>query len=129
MIYDNLSDAELIRVADGQTGLVKALSERLDMRQTPPDTLFTDVADLLRSPGGLPAPLREWVDSLILDSDTPDTVPAQDVLQEAVMGIFAIVAYALHHRLPVDEGWDLLVHNVRNPESQTPFESLFTNRI
>jgi hypothetical protein len=32
MNYDNLTDEELIRVADGQSGLIKALSERLDMR-------------------------------------------------------------------------------------------------
>jgi hypothetical protein len=33
MIYDNLTDDELIREADGQSGLIKALSERLEMRQ------------------------------------------------------------------------------------------------
>lgn len=32
MNYDNLTDEELIRVADGQAGLIKALAERLDMR-------------------------------------------------------------------------------------------------
>jgi hypothetical protein len=32
MIYDNLTDKELIREADGHAGLVKALSERLEMR-------------------------------------------------------------------------------------------------
>lgn len=30
--YDNLTDAELLRVADGQAGLIKALAERLEMR-------------------------------------------------------------------------------------------------
>jgi hypothetical protein len=46
MIYDNLTDDELIREADGHAGLVKALSERLEMRlrdaeemQTPPSNL------------------------------------------------------------------------------------------
>jgi hypothetical protein len=33
MIYDNLTDDELIREADGHSGLIKALSERLEMRQ------------------------------------------------------------------------------------------------
>ena len=33
MIYDNMTDDELIRHADGQSGLIKALSERLEMRQ------------------------------------------------------------------------------------------------
>jgi hypothetical protein len=32
MIYDNLTDAELLRVADGHAGLIKALAERLEMR-------------------------------------------------------------------------------------------------
>lgn len=30
--YDNLTDDELLRVADGQAGLIKALAERLEMR-------------------------------------------------------------------------------------------------
>ena len=29
--YDNLTDDELLRVADGQAGLIKALAERLEM--------------------------------------------------------------------------------------------------
>jgi len=45
MNYDNMTDKELIRFADGQSGLIKVLSERLEMRlrdveeiarQTPP---------------------------------------------------------------------------------------------
>lgn len=32
MTYDNLTDQELLRVADGQAGLIKALAERLEMR-------------------------------------------------------------------------------------------------
>ena len=32
MNYDNLTDDELLRVADGQAGLIKALAERLEMR-------------------------------------------------------------------------------------------------
>ena len=32
MIYDNLTDDELLREADGQAGLIKALAERLEMR-------------------------------------------------------------------------------------------------
>jgi malate synthase len=31
MNYDNLTNDELIRVADGQAGLIKALAERLEM--------------------------------------------------------------------------------------------------
>jgi hypothetical protein len=46
MNYDNLTNDELIRVADGQSGLIKALAERLEMflrdqeelnRKTPPN--------------------------------------------------------------------------------------------
>jgi len=32
MTYDHLTDEELLRHADGQSGLIKALSERLEMR-------------------------------------------------------------------------------------------------
>jgi hypothetical protein len=32
MNYDNLTDRELIRFADGQSGLIKVLCERLEMR-------------------------------------------------------------------------------------------------
>ena len=32
MTYDHLTDEELIRHADGQSGLIKALCERLEMR-------------------------------------------------------------------------------------------------
>lgn len=32
MTYDHLTDEELLRYADGQTGLIKALCERLEMR-------------------------------------------------------------------------------------------------
>lgn len=30
--YDHLTDQELLRYADGQAGLIKALAERLEMR-------------------------------------------------------------------------------------------------
>ena len=39
MTYDHLTDEELLRHADGQSGLIKALSERLEMR-------MRDVEDL-----------------------------------------------------------------------------------
>ena len=32
MTYDHLTDKELLQHADGQSGLIKALSERLEMR-------------------------------------------------------------------------------------------------
>jgi len=42
MNYDNLTDEELIRYADGHTGLIKVLSERLEMR-------LRDMQDLSRT--------------------------------------------------------------------------------
>jgi hypothetical protein len=42
MNYDNLTDEELIRVADGHSGLIKVLSERLEMR-------LRDMEDLSRT--------------------------------------------------------------------------------
>jgi len=40
MNYDNMTDEELIRFADGHSGLIKVLSERLEMR-------LRDVEDLI----------------------------------------------------------------------------------
>ena len=51
MIYDNLTDDELIRQADGQSGLIKALSERLEMRQKPHMTAFEEQAFFMRACG------------------------------------------------------------------------------
>jgi hypothetical protein len=42
MNYDNLTDEELIRFVDGHTGLIKVLSERLEMR-------LRDMEDLSRT--------------------------------------------------------------------------------
>ena len=42
MNYDNLTDEELIRFADGHSGLIKVLSERLEMR-------LRDMQDLSRT--------------------------------------------------------------------------------
>jgi predicted HAD superfamily Cof-like phosphohydrolase len=68
MIYENLSDAELIRQADGQGGLIKALSERLDMRQQPL-SVFHDQAFFMRACG----------------QTTTDTNPAQSKLYRALI--------------------------------------------
>jgi len=46
MIYDNLTDDELIREADGHSGLIKALSERLEMRQR----MYQDLLEEERDP-------------------------------------------------------------------------------
>jgi hypothetical protein len=46
MTYDNLTDDELIREADGQSGLIKALSERLEMRQR----MYRDLLEEERDP-------------------------------------------------------------------------------
>jgi hypothetical protein len=46
--YDNFTDEELIREADGYEGLIRALSERLDMRRNP-DSVFHDQAFFMRA--------------------------------------------------------------------------------
>jgi hypothetical protein len=56
MNYDNLTDEELIRYADGHTGLIKVLSERLEMR-------LRDVEDLIRhAPDANPKQLNLFED-------------------------------------------------------------------
>lgn len=52
MNYDHYTDEELLRVADGQAGLIKALAERLEMR------------------------LRDLID-LTVERKTPPSDPAQ----------------------------------------------------
>ena len=45
MNYDNLTDKELIRFADGHSGLIKVLSERLEMRMRDVEDLIRNISD------------------------------------------------------------------------------------
>jgi hypothetical protein len=42
MTYDHFTDYELLRIADGQAGLIKALAERLEMRLRDLDDLTVE---------------------------------------------------------------------------------------
>lgn len=57
MNYDNLTDQELLRVADGQAGLIKALAERLEMRLREIDDLDGVLAER-KAPPSDPAQLE-----------------------------------------------------------------------
>lgn len=42
MNYENMTDDELLRVADGHAGLIRALAERLEMRLRDLDDLMAE---------------------------------------------------------------------------------------
>lgn len=120
MIYDNLTDDELIRQADGQSGLIKALSERLEMRQTPTMTAFEEQAFFMRAcgqstHGANPAQAemyRELVNeerSEMLEAEF-DGNPVEEF--DAVLDqIVVLIGYGLSRGWPMNEGWAEVVRS------------------
>lgn len=119
MTYDNLSDDELIREADGHSGLVKALSERLEMRQQP-QSVFHDQAYFMRACGQTTT--EDNVDQSVMylnliDEEMAELVAAlggEDEVEEfdAVLDILVVViGYGLSRGFPMVEGWDEVVRS------------------
>ena len=119
MTYDNLSDDELIREADGHSGLVKALSERLEMRQQP-QSVFHDQAYFMRACGQTTT--EDNVDQSVMylnliDEEMSELVAAlggEDEVEEfdAVLDILVVViGYGLSRGFPMVEGWDEVVRS------------------
>lgn len=114
MIYDNLTDEELIREADGQSGLIKALSERLEMRQKFHMTAFEEQAFFMRACGqtthGANASQSEMYRELI-DEEFSEMLEAEsdgNAVEEfdAVLDqIVVLIGYGLSRGWPMDEGW------------------------
>ena len=119
MIYENLTDSELIREADGHSGLVKALSERLDMRQQP-QSIFHDQAHFMRACGQTTTEdnVGQSVMYLnLIDEEMQElhmALASEDVVEEfdAVLDILVVViGYGLSRGFPMVEGWDEVIRS------------------
>jgi predicted HAD superfamily Cof-like phosphohydrolase len=114
MIYDNLSDSELIRQADGQGGLIKALSERLDMRQQP-QSVFHDQAFFMRACGQTTTeinPTQAKLYRALIEEEMRELKVAElqaDEVEEfdAVLDLLVVlIGYGLSRGWPMLAGWD-----------------------
>ena len=113
MIYDNLTDKELIREADGHSGLIKALSERLEMRMNPP-SVFEDQAAFMKlmglhSHGGGESQEVLFANSISTMMATFNTAikegPEVDELCALLDLISVLIGYGLTRGWPVAGGW------------------------
>lgn len=120
MTYDHLTDDELIREADGQGGLIKALSERLDMKQNQPMTAFEEQAFFMRACGQTTnehnrAQAEMYAD--LIEEERVEMLEAQDRGDEveefdAVLDqIVVLIGYGLSRGWPMNEGWAEVVRS------------------
>lgn len=114
MIYDNLTDAELIRQADGQGGLIKALSERLDMRQQP-QSVFHDQAFFMRACGQTTSEINPEQAAMyreLIDEEFTEMLEAEVAGDEvgefdAVLDqLVVLIGYGLSRGWPMLAGWE-----------------------
>ena len=114
MIYDSLTDDELIREADGQSGLIKALSERLEMRQHHHMTAFEEQAFFMRACGQTTAvdnaAQAEMYHTLIGEefAELGEAELVNDEVEEfdAVLDLIVVlIGYGLSRGWPMNEGW------------------------
>lgn len=130
MIYDNLSDDELIRQADGQSGLIKALSERLEMRQQPL-SVFHDQATFMRAceqtttePNPAQAKMyfdliSEELDELIAATQADDEVEQFDAVLDLIV---VLIGYGLSRGWPILDGWEEVMRsNMAKIDPRTGF--------
>ncbi len=113
MIYENLSDDELIREADGHSGLVKALSERLEMRQRP-QSVFHDQAAFMRACGQattlFDAAQVDMYKGLIAEeyAELRQAYALNDEIEQfdAVLDLIVVlIGFGLSQGWPMPEGW------------------------
>lgn len=113
MNYDNMTDKELIREADGHSGLVRALSERLDMRRNP-DTVFHEQAFFMRAcqqetTHNSPHQARMYLN--LIDEEVAELHEAVVNLDDietfdAILDIIVVcIGYGLSRGWPMGEGW------------------------
>lgn len=114
MIYDNLTDDELIREADGHSGLIKALSERLEMRQQPHMSAFEEQAFFMRACGQSTTTdnaLQASMYSDLIEEERNEMLEARangDEVEEfdAVLDqIVVLIGYGLSRGWPMHAGW------------------------
>ena len=113
MNYDNMTDKELIREADGHAGLVHALSERLDMRRKP-DTVFHEQAVFMRACQQETTRdsvkqscmylnlIEEEVGELRVAVANSDDVETFDAILDIIV---VCIGYGLSRGWPMVEGW------------------------
>jgi predicted HAD superfamily Cof-like phosphohydrolase len=111
--YDNMTDRELIREADGHEGLIRALSERLDMRRNP-NTVFHEQAFFMRAcqqeTTRDTAKQAKLYAALIEEEmqEFRDAVAAKDDVEtfDAILDIIVVcIGYGLSRGWPMVEGW------------------------
>ena len=114
MTYDHLTDSELIREADGQSGLIKALSERLEMKQQPHMTAFEEQAFFMRACGQTTNAYNHeqtMMYSELVEEERKELMDARlanDEVEEfdAVLDmIVVLIGYGLSRGWPMNEGW------------------------
>jgi len=120
MIYDNLTDDELIRQADGQSGLIKALSERLEMRQAPTMTAFEEQAFFMQACGQTTHEANKLQAEMyreLVDEERMEMLDAEDASDEieefdAVLDqIVVLIGYGLSRGWPMNAGWAEVVRS------------------
>jgi len=111
--YDNMTDQELIREAEGHEGLIRALSERLDMRRNP-NTVFHEQAFFMRAcqqeTTRHTAKQAKLYAALIEEEvqEFRDAVAARDDVEtfDAILDIIVVcIGYGLSRGWPMVEGW------------------------
>lgn len=113
MNYENLSDSELIRAADGNSGLIRALAERLDMRQQP-QSVFHDQAAFMRACGQSTTVDNEAQACLYLNLILEESQELEKAIKDddeveqfdAILDIIVVcIGYGLSRGFPMPEGW------------------------
>lgn len=113
MNYDNMTDRELIREADGHSGLIRALSERLDMRRNP-DTVFHEQAFFMHAcqqETTRNSPHQAHMYLNLIDEEVAELHEAVVNLDEvetfdAILDIIVVcIGYGLSRGWPMVEGW------------------------
>jgi predicted HAD superfamily Cof-like phosphohydrolase len=116
MMYDNMTDSELIQLADKHYGnsLIVALAERLDMRQQP-QSVFHDQAHFMRACGQTTttinkaqsdmylALIKEEGEELVVALQECDVVEELDAIIDLLV---VIIGYGLSRGFPMVEAWD-----------------------
>lgn len=130
MMYDNMTDSELIQLADKHYGnaLIVALAERLDMRQQP-QSVFHDQAYFMRACGQTTTKpntaqsemylklIQEEGEELVVALTQCDVVEELDAIIDLLV---VIIGYGLSRGFPMVEAWDeVLRSNMAKIDSRT----------
>ena len=116
MIYDNMTDAELIQLADKHysNALIVALAERLEMRRQP-QSVFHDQAYFMRACGQTTTKtntaqsemylklIQEEGEELVVALKECDVVEELDAIIDLLV---VIIGYGLSRGFPMVEAWD-----------------------